>query len=155
MRKRSVLTVVVLLLGACSQNPQFKINTANQVYSALNTLQVMLAQAELGLFAQPSSFAAQADSYAGVMGGFSAGRFVEIAAPPVVDLLGEAAPGSGSVVERCVADIRTMALRHKASGIPATSEVIGTVRSSCDAAARAVAANESSALLLTTAAGDL
>jgi hypothetical protein len=72
-----------------------------------------------------------------------------------VDLLGEAAPGSGSVVERCVADIRTMALRHKASGIPATSEVIGTVRSSCDAAARAVAANESSALLLTTAAGDL
>lgn len=154
--KKSALSIALLFLAACSQNPQFKINTANQVYSALNNLQVLLAQSELGLFAKPASFPDQADSYASVMGGFSAGRFVAIATPPLGVLLGEGAPAAGDgVVEQCVDQIRQMALQHKASGIAPTSGIIRTVRSSCDAAARAVAANESSALLLTTAAGDL
>lgn len=150
------VAVTLVALSACSQNPQFRINTANQVYSALNDLQVLLAKAELGRFRQASSFNGAADSYAKVIGGFQVGRFVAVGLPPDADVAGaDALNPQDGFIARCVDQVRRMAATHRTSGIAPDAAIIGTVRHDCAAAARAVAANESSALLLTTAAGYL
>lgn len=156
--KASLAAAVALAaLAACNQNPQFRINTANQVYGALNALQVLLAKAELGRFRHASSFDAAADSYAEIIGGFEVGRFVTLVGLPPE---GNAADDSAlnpqdRLIAGCTAQVRQMAAQHQAAGIAPDSPLPETLRKSCSAAARAVAANEASALLLTTAAEDL
>jgi hypothetical protein len=156
MNKLAILSITCAVLSACSQNPQFKISTANKVYSALNDLQVLLAKAELGLVSSPASFAKTSGDYAKIMGGFETGRFTAVGISQSVDVLdADSLNPEVKVIASCVAQVRTMAETHRSTGIDPASDIIPTVRQSCGAAARSVAANESSALILSTAAGDL
>jgi hypothetical protein len=154
-RLRPVLAAAALLaaVAACTQNPQFRMNLANQSYGSLNELYVLLAKADLGTLRSPSSFADEADSYAMIIGGFELGRLL---ARPT-----GSPPGAGSLddldraIRQCVGQLTQMSDRHRTSGIVPGSPTIRTVRERCDAAARSVAADEVSSWIFSTAAGDL
>ncbi len=139
---------VLVLVAGCSRNPQFQMANANRAYGAFSELYVLLAKAEIGAFRKPSSFAGAVDSYAEVMGGFEIGR-----------LLGRDRPESTAAlqgpVDGCIAELRSMAGMHRASGIDPDAPILQSVRSRCDTAALAIAENEVSSWLFATAAGDL
>jgi hypothetical protein len=144
------------LLSACSQNPQFKINSANQVYKSGYDLNTLLAKAELDAFQNPSTYAANVDSYASAIGGFQVGRQVALVQPTgLFRSKGIALDTLESDLEECIAKIAQMAELHRTSGIDPKSNITQAVRASCDKAIRSVAANETSAWIVTTAAGDL
>jgi hypothetical protein len=155
LRKSLAIATLLAALSACSQNPQFKINSANRVYASFHDLNILLAQADLGTFRKPSSFAANADSYATVIGGFEVGRFAAVG-------LSSAAPSATASVDpldqligRCIDQIRQMADTHRTTGIAPASAIRQSVQTSCEQAVLSVAANEDSALIVTTAAGYL
>jgi hypothetical protein len=143
----AIATTLVLVAG-CSKSPQFRMANANQAYDSLNELYVLLAKAELGAYRSPSSFAGTVDSYAEVVGGFETGRLMGADRP-------REAASFDAAIDGCVGEVRGMAQTHRTAGIDPDAFVIRTVRSRCDAAANAVAENEVSSWLFTTAAGDL
>jgi hypothetical protein len=156
MNKTMVFLTTFMALSACSQNPQFKMNSANQVYQAGNDLHILLAKADLDAFQRPSSYATNIENYAAVIGGFEVGRQVAVFQSRFL------APSKAvkldtldSDIAGCLVRIKQMAKLHSTSGIDASSSITEAVRSSCDKAVRSVAANETSAWIVTTAADDL
>lgn len=156
MNKTIAMLTTLTALSACSQNPQFKMNSAKQVYQAGNDLHILLAKADLDALKKRSSYAANIDSYASVIGGFEVGRQVAIVQPAGL------APSKAAKldaldrnIKECLAQIRQMAERHRTSGIDAASGITQNVRTSCDKAVRSVAANETSAWIVSTVADDL
>lgn len=147
-----VAGAMLAALAACSQNPQFRMSTANRTYASLSDLYVLLAKAELGAFRSTSSFGDSVDGYASVVGGFQLGRLLE--ADPTVSLDAERR-SLGGAVSRCVAQLKNMSAIHGEKGIDPGDPVIQAVRNTCDAAAVAVAATETSSWLFSTAAGDV
>jgi hypothetical protein len=139
---------MLALLAACSRNPEFRTSVANRAYGSLGHLYTLMAKADLGALRSPASFAGEADGYAAIIGGLEMSRLLSPAPASPTDDLGRA-------VGRCVAEVRRMADQHRTAGLAPGAAVVGTVRSSCDAAAAAAAANEASSWLLTTVAGDL
>jgi hypothetical protein len=140
----------------CSQNPEFRANLANQAYGSLNQLYVLLAEAELGALRSPSSFASEVETYATIIGGFEVSRLI-VAGRPASRTASEAASleDLGGAIGHCVAQVKRLSEMHRTNGIASGSAMIGSVRGSCDTAARLVAANEVSSWIFTTAAGDL
>jgi hypothetical protein len=152
--KRALATASALcVLAACSQNPQFRMNMADQAYTALNELYVLLAMAELGTLRSPASFTGMADTYAVIIGGFQIGGLIAAGRPqgPASDRPDDL----DKTIPRCVDQIRRISDLHRTSGISPSSPALKTVRASCNAAARSVAANEVSSWVFTTIAGDL
>lgn len=154
---RSVPAAILLasLLG-CGSNPQFNINSANQAYGSLNELYGLLAKAELGAFGSPASFAANLDSYSEVIGGFEVARMIDRRGKRR-SAAANAAAGDDldRAVAECVARVGQMAAVHRSRGIGPGSSQSQAARASCNAAARSVAANEASSLVINTVAGDL
>jgi hypothetical protein len=151
-RLKLVLAAAALAgMAGCSQNPQFRMAIASQAYGSLEALYVLLAKAELGALRSPSSFGDEVETYATVIGGFEASRLLVAGA---LDPNGPAAVLDQSI-DGCVARVRQMSVRHRATGIPADPALLGGVRSVCDAATRQVAAEAASSWLFSTAAGDL
>jgi hypothetical protein len=149
---RALATAAALSAGAaCTVNPQFRISLAKQTYAALDELYVLLAKAELGAFRFPSSFAAEADAYAAVIGGFGVGALMAPRAGAEV----EGAPDLVAAVDRCVGQVRRLAAAHRTSGVAPDAAAIHAVRASCDTAVRWVAASEAPSLILRTVGGDL
>ncbi len=148
--------VMLVAVTACSQNPQFRMNIANQAYSSLSELYVLLAKADLGALRSPASFGGEVDSYAQIIGGFQVGRLM-VAGRPAGSARSKAAALDeiDAAIGRCAAQVRSMSDVHRSAGIAPGSDTIRTVRASCDAAAQLVAANEVSSWLFTTVAGDL
>jgi hypothetical protein len=152
--KRALATASTLgVLAACGQNPQFRMNMADQTYTALNELYVLLAMAELGTLRSSASFAAKADTYAAIIGGFQVGMLIAAGRP--LDPASDLPDDLDKTIPRCVDQIRRMSSLHRTSGISPDSPALENVRASCDAAARSVAANEVSSWVFTTIAGDL
>jgi hypothetical protein len=149
-RRGTALAAIVILglVGSCARNPQFRMTNANLVYNSLGDLYVLLAQAELGAFASPSSYGKAVESYASVMGGFEIGRLLATGRP------GEA--GSlDQVIAACVGEVKELAEMHRRVGVLPDAAVIETVRTWCDRAAAAAAEQEVSSWLFETAASDL
>ena len=138
----------LLAVAGCSRNPQFQMANANQAYGAFSDLYVLLAKAEIGAFGAPSSFNGTLDSYAEVIGGFEIGRLLGGDRP-------EATAALRTPIDECIAELRSMAAMHRASGIDADAPILQAVRGRCDTAALAIAENEVSSWLFATAAGDL
>jgi len=149
--KRSLIVAATLAVAACSQNPQFRIASANRAYDALEGLYVLLAKAELGALRSPASYAGSVDDYAAVIAGFQTGRLLDAGRPDAA----AAAESLSAGIARCVDDVKRMSAVHKAGGVAPGSAEIPRVRASCDAAARSVAASETSSWLFATAAGDV
>jgi hypothetical protein len=157
-RMKLSLSIVTMLavVSACGPNPQFKINSANQVFSAGNELHTLLAKADLNAFQSSSTFAAHLDSYASVIGGFEIGRQVAVVRPvSATPKKAAALDALDSNITECIARLKQMAELHHTSGIDAGSDITQSVRNTCNKALRSVAANETSAWLVTTAADDL
>jgi len=147
---------LVLALSGCGSNPQFNINSANRTYDALNTLYTVLARAELGALASRSSYGATVDDYATVIAGFEAGGLLKSAGRHAAGSRKRARLDSlNARVDDCIAQVNGLAAAHRKAGIPAQSPLIAATRASCTEAAREVANNENSALLVSTVAGDL
>lgn len=147
-----VAGAVLVALSACTQNPQFRMSNANQVYGSLDELYVLLAKAELGAFRSKSSFGGSVDGYAAVVGGFQLGRLLEADRAVSLDAVRSSLDAA---ISRCVAQVKNMSVLHRTKGIDPTEPVIQAVREACDAAAIAVAATETSSWLFATAAGDI
>ena len=143
---------MLVALAACSQNPQFSMSTANRTYASLSELYVLLAKAELGAFRSRSSFDGSVDGYAAVIGGFQLGRLLD--ADRAVSLDAKRRSLNAAIL-RCVAQVKNMSVLHRTEGIDLAAPVIEAVRQTCDAAATAVAATETSSWLFATAAGDV
>lgn len=145
-----------LLVCACDSNPQFRMNSANRAYGALNDLQVLLARAELGLLRARASFDAQAGAYAEIIAGFEIGRSV-----PIGKGMRSAASRAASrdaldgAITGCVDAVKAMAQAHRTSGLPAGSARLGAARQRCQAAVALVAENERPSIFISTVAGDL
>lgn len=153
--RRTFATLAVLAaVSACSQNPQFRMDMANEAYESLDTLYVLLAKADLGALRSPSSYPGEVDSYATIIGGFDLGRLLTAGRPS-----GKGGAASldhvDATIGQCVGEIRRMSDVHRSKGIAPGSDVVRAVRTRCDAAARLVAANEVSSWLFSTAAEDL
>jgi hypothetical protein len=155
--KATLATAAMLVaLTACSQNPQFRANVANQAYGSLSELYVLLAKADLGALRSPASFGGEVDSYAQIIGGFEVGRLMVAGRRPGLSRSRAAAfDDLDAAVKRCADQVGRMSDMHRRAGIAPGSETIRTVRASCDAAARLVAASELSSWVFTTVAGDL
>jgi hypothetical protein len=125
-------------------------NVANQAYGALNELYVLLAKADLGALRSPSSFDDEVGSYAGIIGGFQVGRLMA-AGRPVGGFLHDLDKAIG----QCADQVRRMSDVHRSAGLAPGSTTLRSVRTSCDTAARSVAAEEASSWIFSTAAGDL
>lgn len=147
-----VAGAVLVALSACTQNPQFRMSNANQVYGSLDELYVLLAKAELGAFRSRSSFGGSVDGYAAVVGGFQLGRLLEADRAVSLDAVRSSLDAA---ISRCVAQVKNMSVLHRTEGIDPAAPVIEAVRQTCDAAAIAVAATETSSWLFATAAGDV
>ena len=144
---------ILLLLAACGRNPEFRTSVANDAYASLADLHRLLAAADLGSLRSPSSFAGEADAYARVIGGFEMSRLLGTAA--AADLPGTPSDDLARNVGHCADQVRRMAAQHRAAGLAPGAPVVGSARTSCDAAATWIAANEASSWILTTVAGDL
>ena len=155
--KGTLATAAMLVaLTACSQNPQFRANVANQAYGSLSELYVLLAKADLGALRSPASFGGEVDSYAQIIGGFEVGRLMVAGRRPGLSRSRAAAfDDLDAAVKRCADQVGRMSDMHRRAGIAPGSETIRTVRASCDAAARLVAASELSSWVFTTVAGNL
>lgn len=154
---RTLAGVALLLaVAGCNSNTAFRMNSANQTYAANNGLYVLLAKADLGLITGPASFKDTAGTYAEIIAGFEMGRSV-----PIVGRFSTATSRAATrdsldaSIARCVGQVTAMSERHRRAGIAAGSELIGTVRAACNAAAQAVAEQETASLVLTTFAQDL
>ena len=147
-----VAGAVLVALTACTQNPQFSMSTANRTYASLSELYVLLAKAELGAFRSSSSFVGSVDGYAAVMGGFQLGRLLDADRAVSLDAKRRSL---NAAISRCVAQVKNMSVLHRTKGIDPAEPVIEAVRETCDAAATAVAATETSSWLFATAAGDV
>jgi hypothetical protein len=148
-----VACAVLSAVAACSQNPQFRMTNANEAYSSLSGLYVLLAKAELGMFRSASSFRDSADDYATTIAGFQLGRLLDDDRPAAGI---EPSPGElDAAIARCVDLVERLSLLHRTRGVAPGSPAIPAVRESCDAAALSVAATETSSWLFATAAGDL
>jgi hypothetical protein len=151
-KRNLVIGAAVVAVAACSQNPQFRMTSANQAYSSLNELYVLLSKAELGALRSASTFDDSADSYATAMAGFQLGRLLDTDGP--IDI-GPSGSALQVAIARCVDQIKRMSVLHRTRGIEPASPAIDAVRRSCDAAAGSIAATETSSWLFATAAGDL
>jgi hypothetical protein len=149
------LAAALLALAACGQNPQFRMNVASQSYGSLDELYVLLAKADLGALRSAASFGDEVDSYARIIGGFQVGRLM-VAGRPASRRAGAASLDDlDAAIARCAAQVTRMSDVHRRAGLPPGSDTIRTVRASCDAATRLVAANAVSSWVFTTVAGDL
>ena len=150
------LTVAAFLLSACNSNPQFRMISANRVYDSFNSLYILLAKADLGLFRSPSSFPAEVDTYGEIIAGFEIGRMVQTEKKLSSALArAESRDALASVIAKCVDQVKVVAKQHRSSGIPAGSPLLDTTRKACLLAVGAVADNERSSIFVATVAGDL
>jgi hypothetical protein len=141
------------VLAACGRNPEFRTSLANHAYTSLADLHTLLAKADLGTLRSRSSFAGEADTYATVIGGFEMSRL--LAAAPAADRTAITSDDLDRNVGRCADQVRQMSDLHRTAGLAPRSPIVRSVRTSCDAAATWVAANEASSWLVSTIAGDL
>ncbi len=126
-RLKTILATAALLaaLAACTQNPLFRMNMANQAYGSLNALSELLAKADLGALRSSSSFSGEVDNYAAIIGGFEVSRLLAAGHPTETASL-DASLG------RCVDQVRRMSDMHRTAGIAPASAVIRAVRTSCE-----------------------